>query len=310
MIELVGVPFDLCGKRAGSRLGPAALRLAHLRQELEGIGERVMDGGDVAVGGEGTTRPGGLRDFEALRDTLRTLGDRVERAVAAGRMPVVLGGDHTIAAGSAAVAARRGAAVLWIDAHADVNTPGSSDSGNLHGMPVAALWGLASGVEGLPDDQWRALLDDLGPERLLPGRTAWYGLRDVDAEEGRRVGAGLPITMHDVDRQGVPATVERWDAWMRASGATDLWISFDVDCLDPVLAPGTGTAVRGGLTYREAHLLAELLHEKIAVGPYRLLGVDVVETNPLVDRHNETAVMAVEWILSLMGKTVLGGRGR
>lgn len=272
------------------------------------MGLDVRDTGDLVA--PESSAPDGLRHFDAVHEVARGLRERVGAAIDAGDFPLVMGGDHAIAAGSVAAAAARGASVLWIDAHADVNTPATSGSGNLHGMPVAALWGLPSGVEGEADRQWRSFLDSLGPDRLRPDRTAWFGLRDVDREEGRRVGEGLPITMHDIDRHGVPAMVDRWDAWLVASGATELWISFDVDSLDPVLAPGTGTAVRGGLTYREGHLLAELLHEKIAMRGIRLLGMDIVEVNPLVDRFNETAIAGVEWIASLMGKTVLGGLGR
>lgn len=222
----------------------------------------------------------------------------------------MLGGEHTLAAATVAAAlkvSQGDLAVLWIDAHADMNTPGSSDTGNIHGMPVAALQGWPSGTEGVQDEEWRTWLDLLGPTRLLPERTAWYGLRDVDPTERPRL-TGLALSMHDVDRHGVDRTMRRFDGWMRNTGATNLWISFDVDSLDPILAPGTGTAVRGGLSYREAHLMAELIREHLdAPGcPYRLMGVDVVETNPLYDTENATAKMAVEWIASLFGKTILG----
>jgi arginase len=136
-------------------------------------------------------------------------------------------------------------------------------------------------------------------------KTAWYGLRDVDVAERSRL-AGHAVTMPDVDRYGVETTVRRLVDWLTSTGAKRLWISFDVDALDPILAPGTGTAVRGGLSYREGHLLAELLHEFLADAGVQIVGVDLVETNPLADRGNETAIMGVEWIASLLGKTVLG----
>jgi arginase len=173
-------------------------------------------------------------------------------------------------------------------------------------MPLAALCGLPSETEGAPDREWRQLLDALGPDRLDPERIAWMALRDVDASERDKI-RGFATTMHTIDRFGIERTVSDFDNWMRESGATRLWISFDVDALDPILAPGTGTAVRGGLTYREGHLLAELLHEKLSAPscPYRLAGIDVVETNPLQDTNNATAKVAVEWVASLLGKTIL-----
>src|SRR5262249_52420727 len=157
--------------------------------------------------------------------------------------------------------------------------------GHIHGMPIAALLGLESGVEGVIDLQWQQFLGELVPTtRLLPERCAWYGLRDVDPGEAalmRGSPGSLAITMHDVDRNGVVVTMKQFENWLRKTGAKYLWISFDVDVLDPILAPGTGTAVRGGLTYREGHLLAELLRELLdAPGcPVELAGLDVVEVN-------------------------------
>ena len=307
MIEIIGAPFDLGGLRTGSRMGPAALRLAGLPSALRDLGQDVADGGDVPQG-EGETAPGGMRDFAPLLLHLRELRSRVSEALASDRLPVVLGGEHTVSAASvsAALESREGdLALLWIDAHADVNTPATSDTGNPHGMPIAALQGVPSGVDGAKDFEWRELLKLVGTHRLRPDRTGWLGLRDVDREERPHVRAGLGLTMSDVDRVGIAACVERLDKFFRATEAKGLWISFDVDVLDPVLAPGTGTAVRGGLTYREAHLLAELLYERLQDAPYRLVGLDVVETNPLADSSNATARMAVEWTASLFGKTIL-----
>jgi arginase len=254
-----------------------------------------------------------MRNLLPLIDCVTALRAATAHSLTEGNVPVVLGGDHTLVAGSIAAALHHYGdtmALLWIDAHADANTPGSSASGNIHGMPVAALAGLPSESEGVRDDEWNQLQHAMGPgPRLRLDRTAWFGLRDVDAPERDRI-QGLPITMHDVDRHGVETTLRSVDRWLRTVGATHLWISFDVDALDPMLAPGTGTAVRGGLTYREAHLLAELLREALDAPdcPYRLAGLDVVETNPLVDAYNQTAVVAVEWVASLFGKTILGPR--
>lgn len=313
MIDVIGVPFDLCGKRLGSRLGPAALRLAGLMGVLSDLGLENEDLGDVPVGAEDGAE--GLRNFKPYLKCLKTLKSRTIESLAKGAVPLVMGGDHSIAAGSVSGALEMfdgDLALLWIDAHADANTPGSSTSGNMHGMPIAGLQGYASGASGKADDQWNRLLSEIVPaSRLHPERCAWYGLRDVDPAERdliRRTPGDLAITMQDVDRKGVVETMRQFDSWLRNTGAKHLWISFDVDALDPILAPGTGTAVRGGLTYREAHLIAELLREFLdAPGcPYSLVGLDVVETNPLFDSNNETAKMAVEWVGSLFGKSILG----
>ncbi len=314
MIDIIGVPFDLCGKRLGSRLGPAALRLAGLNQVLEGLGCEIHDQGDLTAGHD-DGQAEGLRNFQSLLGCLKELKSRARESFQRGATPLVLGGEHELSIGSIAAALEKydgDLALLWIDAHADVNTPASSTTGNLHGMPVAALQGLPSGMGGLEDVQWSQLLSGVvPPNRLDPKKCAWYGLRDVDRAEAdliRSVGSNLAITMHDIDRHGVVATLDWFETWLRGTGAKYLWISFDVDVLDPILAPGTGTAVRGGLTYREAHLCAEILHEFLNRSdcPYKLAGVDIVETNPLFDTNNETALMAVEWVGSLFGKTIMG----
>ncbi len=313
MIDVIGVPFDLCGKRLGSRLGPAALRLAGLMGVLSDLGLENEDLGDVPVGAEDGAE--GLRNFKPYLKCLKALKSRTIESLTKGAIPLVMGGDHSIAAGSVSGALEMfdgDLALLWIDAHADANTPDSSTSGNMHGMPIAGLQGYPSGADGKADDQWNRLLSEIVPaSRLRPERCAWYGLRDVDPAERdliRRTPGDLAITMQDVDRRGVVETMRQFDSWLRNTGAKHLWISFDVDALDPILAPGTGTAVRGGLTYREAHLIAELLREFLDTPgcPYSLVGLDVVETNPLFDSNNETAKMAVEWVGSLFGKSILG----
>lgn len=313
MIDIIGAPFDLCGKRTGSRLGPAAIRLAGLEEMLCGLDQHVRDLGDVPVigspsGGEG------IRNADAAIPTINDLRGRVTSSIQAGHLPMVLGGDHSMAIGAVGGALAnygQDLAVIWMDAHSDLNTPATSPSGNLHGMPVAALLGLESGVGGAADEQWRKLIPSV---RLEAGRVAYFGLREMDPGE-RNVIASLSncytATMHEIDRHGIVSCVHRLDHWLARSGATKLWISFDVDMLDPVLAPGTGTTVRGGLTYREAHLVAELVREMLDVPgcPYSLAGLDIVETNPLFDNLNETAKTAVEWIGSLFGKTILGCKG-
>lgn len=312
MIDIIGAPLDLSGKRRGTRLGPAAVRLAGLVETLQSLAQSVEDRGDLAFGRDHTA-PGGLRNFEPVATFLSELRQRTATSFDANRVPLVIGGEHTLSIGSVAAAFQKygdDLAVLWIDAHADLNTPATSPSGNLHGMPLSLLTGLESGTQGQMDKEWRALREAMiGSKTMRPDRLAWLGLREVDTGERallRSFQGCFPATMQDVDRRGLVGTLDRFDAWMRASGATALWISFDVDSLDPVLAPGTGTAVRGGLTYREAHLCAELLREKLDGGAYALAGLDLVETNPLFDTNNQTATTAVEWIASLFGKTILG----
>jgi arginase len=312
MIELIGVPFDLTGKHLGSRMGPEALRLAGLVETLEKLGEKVKDLDDLPKQRE-STAPDGIRNFEPLLSCLTELKSKVAGSIKKGNTPIVMGGDHAISIGSVsgALSAHKKLALLWVDAHADVNTPKTSPSGNAHGMPVGALFGLPSGLKGVKDQQWNKLLQAMGPARLSPNRTAWYGLREVDfGERPHTEKPSFTIAMDAIDREGLGSTVEKFHQWMVKSGSTHLWISFDCDCIDPVFAPGTGTAVRGGLTYREAHLLAELLYQKLNASkpPYKLAGIDLMEVNPIRDTTNMTAAVTVEWAASLFGKTILGKR--
>lgn len=314
MIHVVGAPFDLCGLRVGSRLGPAALRLSGLIGELRRQGHEVVDRGDIAtdflVPDESPHGPG-LKYFDELHRAVMSLRNEVRIAVDRGAVPVVLGGEHSLAmAGVSATLAKHGPdlAVLWIDAHADCNTPGVSATGNLHGMPLAALWGLPSGTSGILDDQWRQLCQTVGSVRLPIENTFWYGVRDVDEGEQPYLRNARAATMQDIDRYGAWASLERILDGVAASGAQRLWISFDVDSFDPVLAPGTGTTVRGGLSYREGQLIAEAIAERLASPTFglALAGIDLVEVNPMVDQGNETAQVAVEWLASVLGKTILG----
>ncbi len=313
MVELIGAPFDLCGHTPGSRLGPSALRFANIAETIRVVDPELFDGGDIDVCLT-PRKSDQVKFFTPFLKTSKKLQARVKASLESGKLPIMLGGDHGLAMASVSAALQHfgpKVAVLWIDAHADMNTPDTSPSGNVHGMPVAGLMGDRS--EGVYESQWNDLLSALGPIKLKPEHTAWFGLRDVDPGERdrvRKLGRSLPITMHDIDRSSVMAQMQRFDEWMQRSDATHLWISFDVDVLDPILAPGTGTAVRGGLTYREGHLVAEILHELMAAKdcPYKLAGVDMVETNPLCDHNNETAKVAVEWLASLFGKTILGVR--
>ncbi|MBS1712844.1 MAG: arginase [Armatimonadetes bacterium] len=325
MVETIAVPFDFCGPHHGSRLGSLAM-------QLEGLGPSLAQIGVESVHTEVHTLDGRLPGPRAECDdeALRVYGatrDHVAATIRKGSVPLVIGGDHSIAIGSVAGALDvfgERLALLWIDAHMDVNTPDTTPSGNLHGMSVAALAKLLpvrSIGEPTPEtkpwersvyDLWPKLLDVVPGSGLARDKAAWIGLRDVDPGEVANL-AKMPgsatWTMQDVDSIGIKATVEALDRWLTASSAEALWVSFDVDVLDPIYAPGTGTAVRGGLSYREGHFLAESLCRLLGRddSPYRLAGLDVVEVNPLRDNKNETARIAVEWVQSLFGKTILHG---
>ena len=311
MIEIIGAPFDLCGLQPGSRLGPAALRIAGLQEALENAGLSVVDSGDVVVRDTKLSESDSMRALTPLLAVVADLQTMVGECLDRGNFPIIMGGEHTMVVGAISAWLQRSKSdlgVLWIDAHGDINTPGTSVTGNIHGMPLAALAGMSSGTIDARDKDWHRLLSALGEPKLPLQNVAWFGLRDVDERERRPLRQGLPISMHEIDRYGIEETINRIDAFYRRNSVKQLWISFDVDALDPILAPGTGTAVRGGLSYREAHLMAELLYEKLQAEdcPYELAGVDIVETNPLTDNNNQTSIMAVEWIASLFGKTILG----
>lgn len=310
-MRILAAPFDGGGAQLGSRLGPEAIKLANLEDELARVGQNVSEWVRLKPH-EGDSSSLGLRNFAAFFQCFKDLQHEVQITLEKGEFPLVLGGEHSLALGSISGALHKvdpaSLAVLWIDAHADFNTPGSSNSGNLHGMPLAALCGFDSECHGPEDLQWKSIL----PARPISShQIGWLGLRDVDLGEKKRLAAEKAspcISMFDIDREGLAPQVEKIDAWLRQGKFKHLWISFDVDVMDPILAPGTGTAVRGGLTYREAHMLAELLCQALHEShcPYQLFGLDVVEVNPLQDSGNQTAKMAVEWICSLFGKTILG----
>lgn len=316
MIEIIGVPFDYCGKRYGSRLGPDAVRLAGLSKSLSDLGRQVRDRGNLRVMPEATAKAG-IRNFQPAYRCYETLKNEVQEAIKRRSLPMVIGGDHSIAIGSIAGALDAygdDLAVLWVDAHADVNTVGSSGSGNLHGMPFGALFGLDSGTAGLRDRQWSKLTRQIVPTtKLRQDHVAWIGLRDLDPFEKQIVNSSqgsYKATMFDIDSRGLVKILEEFNEWMAQRKAKKLWLSFDVDVLDPILAPGTGTAVRGGLTYREMHLMGELLCAFLSnpKTTYKLAGVELVEVNPLADSNNVTAITAVEFLGSLFGKSILQGR--
>lgn len=308
LLHLIGTPMDLGAGRRGVDMGPSALRLARLGPTLAALGHEVVDAGNVDVPiaeagapavpgaaaslGAASTGDDRARFADAIADVTRRLADAVAGAPA-GAIPVVLGGDHAVAMGSIAGVARRArgrVGVLWVDAHADLNTPATSPSGNVHGMPLAHLLG-----HGDP-----RLLAAIGDPPLRPRDVAFLGLRSVDPEERAFVRAhGVAAwTMSDLDRHGIAAATE---AALAALAHVDhLHVSFDADVLDPAVAPGVGTPVPGGLGYREAHLLMELL---AASG--RVASLDLVEVNPILDERNASARVLVELAASLFGRTIL-----
>lgn len=300
-IDLLGVPMDLGAGRRGVDMGPSALRLARLGDTLVDLGHEVVDHGNLdvpvaeAVAGEAADRGHGeARFLPAIARVCAALADEIA-SWPSGGLPLVLGGDHAISMGSLAGVRRRAAdgariGVLWVDAHADLHTPGSSPSGNVHGMPLAHLLGY-----GDP-----RLIEAAGGGGMALGDLAYIGLRSVDPPERQFiVEQGIhAFTMSDIDRRGLAAVAE---AALTALGPVDqLHLSFDVDVLDPAVAPGVGTPVPGGLSYREAHLLMEMLS---ATG--KVASVDLVEINPILDERNRSAGLAVELIASLFGRAIL-----
>lgn len=298
-VRLIGVPLDLGASRRGVDMGPSALRIANLTAALEKLGCTVEDMGNLPVPQrESVRRPGGDTELEAITEVCRELANRTADVIRAGEFPVVLGGDHSLSAGSVAGAAtalaERGQrlGVIWLDAHGDINTPESSLSGNVHGMPVAHLLGHG--------DPAMASIAKPSPA-IRPEDIVYVGLRDVDLAE-RDLIRSLGIrayTMRDVDERGLTTVLH--EAIERAGTDTGgIYLSCDADWIDPSEAPGVGTPVPGGATYREAHLAMELLADT-----GRLVGMDLVEINPVLDRVNRTAELAVELILSALGKRTL-----
>ncbi|MDQ3983482.1 MAG: arginase, partial [Actinomycetota bacterium] len=282
-VNILGAPLDLGAARRGVDMGPSAIRYAGLAERLEGIGLTVTDSGNVVaelpeVASEIDER---ARYLPAILRSCAQIAGRVADLASSGAMPLVLGGDHSIAMGTLAGlhAAFGPGAVLWVDAHGDLNRPHTSPSGNVHGMPLAAALGQCGfDLQGFG-----------GPPWLEPTKTALLGVRSLDPGERALVKElGLSVfTMADIDRRGIPAVVG--DALDVVTGAPFVHLSLDVDVCDPEIAPGVGTPVRGGLSYREAHLAMELMAEAGV-----LTSMEIVEVNPILDHADETGLLAVE----------------
>jgi arginase len=299
-VAVIGAPLDLGAGRRGVDMGVSAIRFAGLGQRLEALGAKVEDLGNVAVE-QPERAPGGPRNARFLPQIAHTclrLAETVEHAAGAGKMPIVLGGDHSIAVGTVAGMSKhlrkrkKRLGLLWVDAHPDMNTPQTSPSGNVHGMPLACI--IGAGPRKLTH------LFDYAP-MVEPNNVALVGIRDVDALERPHVrNSGVrAFTMRDIDERGMRAVMQEALEIVLA-GAEGFHVSFDMDSVDPEYAPGVGTPVRGGLNYREAHLAMEMVGDT-----RRMTSLEVVEVNPIIDEANRTALLAVELVMSAMGKRIL-----
>jgi arginase len=293
-VAVIGAALDLGQGRRGVDMGPSAIRYAGLAERLAELGREVLDLGNVPAEIPEVTEVGddSARFLEPIKRTCGRLAEVVRGARADGHFPLVLGGDHSVALGSLgglAAAAGGPGGVLWIDAHGDLNRPDTSPTGNVHGMPLAAALGAAGDAFGTTDyplpSVKRAVL--VGIRSLDPGE------RELIADRGIRV-----FTMTEIDRRGIDAVIG--DALSELAGAPFLHVSLDLDAVDPMFAPGVGTPVPGGLSYRETHLALELLAEAGVVD-----SLDVVEVNPILDRENETGRLAVELVASALGQRIL-----
>jgi arginase len=299
-VNLIGVPLDLGAGRRGVDMGPSAFRVADVDERVRRLGHDVEDWGDLPVKIPETQTPGDprLKYLREIVEVCERLRDRVLEALEASGVPVVLGGDHSVAIGTIAGLARHfherkeKVGLVWFDAHADANSAETSPTGNIHGMPLAVALGI-----GAP-----SLVNLAGHSPMVDGaRAALVGIRDVDAAERANVRAsGIgAFTMRDLDERGMRAVME--EAIKRAtSGTAGIHVSFDMDAMDPDFAPGVGTPVPGGISYREAHLAMEMLADT-----GKVISAEFVETNPVLDHRNGTAALGVELLSSLLGKKIL-----
>jgi arginase len=299
-VRILGVPMDLGADRRGVDMGPSGIRIAGVRGALRRLGCEVLDGGDVVVPTPETRDPGDgrLKYLDEIQVACDALRQRVRDALGAGEVPVILGGDHSIAIGSIAGIAEHYRAqgqqigVIWVDAHADMNTPDSSPTGNIHGMPLSVVLGL-----GEPR------LVELGgfAPKVLPEHVALIGIRNLDEAEKqivRRSGVHA-YTMRDIDERGMRAVIAE-AIELCSRGTAGFHVSFDLDGMDPSDAPGVGTPVKGGIDWREANLLMETVADS-----GRMLSVEITELNPILDDRNRSGQVAVDLISSAFGKSIL-----
>ena len=299
-VHIIGVPLDLGGDRRGVDMGPSALRIAGIGDQLAALGRSVTDKGDLSTPIPETQRPADKKK-KYVRDiamVCQQLYDTTIASLDAGAIPIVLGGDHSLGAGSVAASAAwvrrtesKPLGLLWIDAHGDMNTPETTLSGNVHGMPLAALLG------GEPSE----LASIGGAPSVFARNTVLLGIRNLDEREKEQIRAsGVHVfTIKDIDREGIAKIAERALA-IASDGTGGVHVSFDMDVCDPTVAPGVGTPVKGGLNYREAHMVMEMVADS-----HRLVALDLVEVNPTLDIRNTTAEFATELALSAFGKNIL-----
>jgi arginase len=294
-LAIIGAALDLGAGRRGVDMGPSAIRYAGLDARLRELGYDCADWGNVETAVAEATSSGdpNAHFLAEIKEACEQVARRVAHATRDGRAPIVLGGDHSVALGAlGGLASVHGAGgALWLDAHGDLNTPETSPSGNVHGMPLAAALGLAEDVFG--SDIWPL-------PALEPAHVALVGVRSLDEGERELVGElGIAVyTMSDLDRRGVEPVVR--EALDRVAAAPFVHISLDMDVVDPDVAPGVGTPVRGGLSYREAHLAMEIVAESGLLG-----SLEIVEVNPILDRENATGKLAVELAASALGARIL-----
>ena len=299
-IRIIGVPSDLGASRRGVDMGPSALRIANLGPRLKALGYSVEDIGNVPVAvreslSSEQERNHFLNEIVAFAKEVKA---RTYASVKDARTPLIIGGDHSLSIGSIAGVTqfyaehKKKIGVIWLDAHGDINTPETSPSGNIHGMPLAHVLGIGS-KELLALSAKVPMID--------PSRTALIGIRDLDPGERnliRELGVRT-FTMRDIDEMGMRAVMQE-AIRIASNGTAGFHVSFDVDCMDPSHAPGVGTASRGGFSYREGHLAMEIIHDS-----GKMLSMDVTEVNPVLDISNQTADLAVEIVLSAFGKRIL-----
>ena len=300
-VHIIGVPLDLGGNRRGVDMGPSAFRIAGLGERILALGHTVVDKGDLPTPIPETQEQ---RDEHKkyIRDIAKVCQKLYQTALATldeGAMPIVLGGDHSLAAGSVAAAAEWAnttrhlpLGLIWVDAHGDMNTPATTSSGNVHGMPLAALLG--------PEPAELSRIGNFAP-KVQPAHTVLIGVRNLDDREKVLVRDSHihVFTMKDIDRQGIASVVEQAVA-LAGAGTAGIHVSFDMDVCDPMVAPGVGTPVKGGLDYREAHMVMEMVADSGA-----LTSLDLVEVNPTLDIQNTTAQLGTELALSALGMKIL-----
>jgi len=299
-IHILGVPLDLGGGRRGVDMGPSAVRIAGLGERLAGLGSVVVDKGDLAapIPETQTARDPRKRYIREIARVCQRLYQEVYKSHEEGALPIVLGGDHSLAAGSVGASADFAAAkgrdigLLWVDAHGDMNTPATTTSGNVHGMPLAALLG--------PEPAELSKIGARSP-KVRPDRTVLIGIRNLDTLEKEQIKAAKVqvFTMKDIDRHGIAAVMKR-ALQIAGKDTHGIHVSFDLDVCDPTIAPGVGTPVKGGLDYREAHMVMEMVADSGL-----LTSLDLVEINPTLDVRNMTAQLGAELAASALGMKIL-----